>query len=174
MVDAIWTTREIVTAVVGTGVISAFASSALTWIGDIVRFNSRSKRDKTYLCMRVTSALEAYAIRCAEIIEAADAHYGQTKSPLIISLPEPPVYPHDIEWNSIDSKIAYRLMSFLNEYEARAADARHVSHFEGNPFDVQEAARSTGKKAYELANVLRGVASLSPPDLGRVLTPLFK
>lgn len=172
--ESIWNTREVVTAVVSTGVISALASSVLTWVGDLVRSRSRSKRYRTYLCIRVTSTLEAYAISCAEVIEAAEAYYGQTEIPLVVSLPEPPLYPNDIEWNSIDPKIAYRLMSFLNEHEARSADVRYANQFEGNPFDGEEAARSTGKKAYELANVLRGIADLAPPDLGRVLTPLFR
>lgn len=172
--EALWTTKEIVTLVVGTGVLSALASSALTWVGDLVRSVSRSKRDRTYLCMRIASRLDAYAINCAELIDTSEAHYGQTIIPLVLSLPQPPAYPDDVEWRSLDSKIAYRLMSFVNDYEARAVDARYADRYEGNPFDGEEAARSTGKKAYELANVLRDVANLPAPDLDRVLSPLFK
>jgi hypothetical protein len=124
--------------------------------------------------MRVASVLESYAIQCAEAVEAAEAHYGQTKTPLTVSLPDPPSYPADVDWHVLDPKVAYSMMSFLNECEAQAAQARHANSFEANPFEAEEASRRTGKKAHELANVLRGIAELHPPDLGTVLQPLFK
>ena len=172
--EALWTTKEIITLVVGTGAISAVASSILSWVGDLVRSVSRSKRDRTYLCMRIASILDAYAIKCAELIDASEAHYGQTRIPPNLNLPEPPAYPEDVEWRSLNQETAYQLMSFLNEYEARAAGARYAEQFEGNPFDFEDAARSTGKKAYELANVLRSVANLTVPDLDRALSSLLK
>ncbi|THV16911.1 hypothetical protein [Rhizobium rhizophilum] len=64
-------------------------------------------------------------------------------------------------------------MNFLNECEALAAQARYAQHFENNPFDIEDAARSAGKKAYELANVVRKVANLSPSDLSRGLNGLI-
>ena len=153
--------------------ISAFASSLLTWIGDLTRTYTRSKREKAYLCIRVAVTLDAYALSCAEALKAAAAHYAQTKYPLGITLPEPLAYPADINWESIDPKLAYRLMSFLNECEALAAQARYAQHFENNPFDIEDAARSAGKKAYELANVVRRAANLSPSDLTRGLDGLI-
>ncbi|NTI03176.1 hypothetical protein G6K88_14220 [Agrobacterium rhizogenes] len=171
---SIWTTREIMTVVISTGIFSALASSALSWIGDLVRSRYRRKDGRTYLCMRIAATLEAYAINCAESLEAAEAHYGQTKIPAILSLPDPPVYPEDVDWHSLEPDIAYRVMSFLNEREAQAAAARYVEHFEGNPFGSEEAVKTTGKRAHELANVLRSIADLQPPDFGRMLQPLFK
>ncbi|MGO4569044.1 hypothetical protein AB4Z52_29355 [Rhizobium sp. 2YAF20] len=168
--ETIWTTKEIILTVLGTGIVSGSASFVL----DFFRSRSGRKRSRTYLCMRITAALEAYAINCAESLEAAEAHYGQTKIPVILSLPDPPVYPEDVDWHSVEPDIAYRIMSFLNEREAQAAAARYVEHFEGNPFGSEEAVKSTGKKAYELANVLRSLANLQPPDFGRMLQPLFK
>lgn len=168
--EAIWTTKEIIAAVISTGAVSG----SLSFIIDIFRSRSSRKRSRIYLCMRIATALEAYAINCAELLEAADAHYGQTQTPLIISLPAPPVYAEDVDWHSVDPKIAYRVMSFLNECEAQAADARFVNHFEGNPFGAEDAVKATGKNAYELANLLRSIADLQPPDFGNVLQPLFK
>lgn len=168
--ESIWTTKEIVLAILGTGVVSGCATIAV----DYIRSRSSRKRNRTYLCIRIATALESYAVNCAELLEAAAAHYGQTKTPLIISLPDPPVYPEDVDWHSVDPKIAYRVMSFLNEREAQAADARYVNHFEGNPFGTADAVQATGKRAYELANVMRGIARLQPPDFGKVLQPLFR
>jgi hypothetical protein len=167
---SIWTTKEIIGTVLGTGIVSGLTTLAV----DYFRGRSGRKRNRTYLCIRIATALEAYAINCAELLEAADAHYGQTQTPLIISLPDPPSYPEDVDWHSVDPTIAYRIMSFLNEREAQAAEARFVNHFEGNPFGAEDAVKATGKKAHELANVLRGIAGLQPPDFGMTLKPLFK
>ncbi len=171
---SIWTTKEIVRAVIGTGVITAVLSPALTWLADFVRSHTRRKHAKTYLCMRVASILESYAIECAELVDASIAHYGQSQIPVTFSLPDPPVYPEDVDWHSLDARTAYRAMSFLNECEAQAASARYANDFQGNPFEAQEAAKRIGKKAHELANVLRGKADLQPPDLGHTLQSLFK
>jgi hypothetical protein len=168
--EAIWTTKEIILTVLGTGIVSGSASFVL----DLLRSRSGRKRSRTYLCMRIAATLEAYAINCAESLEAAEAHYGQTKIPVILSLPDSPIYPEDVDWHSVEPDIAYRIMSFLNEREAQAAGARYAEHFEGNPFGGEEAVKSTGKKAYELANVLRSIAALQPPDFGQMLQPLFK
>ncbi|OCP08014.1 hypothetical protein BC374_17555 [Ensifer sp. LC13] len=65
-------------------------------------------------------------------------------------------------------------MTFLTECEAQAVNSRYAIHFEGNPFGGEEAVKVTGKKAHELANVLRGIAGLQPPDFGTMLQPLFK
>ena len=171
---SIWTTKEIVRAVIGTGVITAVLSPALTWLADFVRSHTRRKHAKTYLCMRVASILESYAIECAELVDASVAHYGQTQIPTTFSLPDPPAYPQDVDWHSLDADTAYRAMSFLNECEAQAASARYANHFEGNPFEAEEAAKRTGKKAHESANVFREKADLQPPDLGHMLQSLFK
>lgn len=168
--ETIWTTKEIILTVMGTGVVSGSAAFVL----DIFRSRSGRKSRQTYLCMRIAAALEAYAINCAESLEAAEAHYGQTRMPVIHSLPDAPVYPEDVDWHSVEPDIAYRIMSFLNEREAQASAARYAEHFEGNPFGSEEAVKSTGKKAYELANVLRSKAALQPPDFGQILQPLFK
>lgn len=167
---AIWTTKEIIATVLGTGILSGLTSVAV----DYLRGRSSQKRNRTYLCMRIAAALESYAISCAELLDASDAIYGQTQVPANMELPDPPVYPVDIDWHSVDPKIAYRVMTFLNECEAQASDARYVKNYEGNPFGVNDAAKATGKKAYELANTLRGIAGLQPPDFGHVIQSLFK
>ncbi|PSS62177.1 hypothetical protein C6558_23705 [Ensifer sp. NM-2] len=167
--EAIWTTKEIVATVLGTGVLSGLTSVVVEFFRGLFR----RKRSRTYLCMRIATALESYAISCAELLEAADAHYGQTQTPLIISLPDAPVYPDDLDWHAINPEIAYLVMSFLNEREAQAASARHADHFEGDLFGGHEAVKTTGKRAYELATVLRGIANLQAPDFDNVLKPLF-
>lgn len=167
---SIWTTREIIGLVVSTGILSGLTSVAV----DYFRGRSRRKRERTYLCIRIAAALESYAISCAEILDVSEAHYGQTKVPLQVTPPDPPIYPDDVNWHSVDPKDAYRVMTFLNECEAQAANARYATHFEGNPFGGEDAVKTTGKRAYELANVLRSIAGLQPPDFGNVLQPLFK
>ncbi|MEZ2129752.1 MULTISPECIES: hypothetical protein [unclassified Sinorhizobium] len=106
---SIWTTKEIILAVLGTGIVSGSAS----FIVDYFRGQSSRKRDRIYLCIRIATALEAYAIKCAELLDASEAHYEQTKTPLGIMLPEAPVYPADVDWHSIDPKIVYRVMTFF-------------------------------------------------------------
>lgn len=168
--EAIWTTKEIILAILGTGIVSGFASFVI----DYFRARSGRGRKKMYMCMRVAVALEEYAIRCAELVDATEAHFAQTNSPLSTNVPDPPVYPEDIDWQSIDPGTAYKAMSFLNECQAQAVDARYVYHFEGNPFGIAEATKNSGRKAYELANVLRRTASLPSPEFVAVLQPLFK
>lgn len=167
---SIWTTKEIVGLVLGTGIISGLTSL----IVDYFRGLSSRKRNRTYFCIRIASALEAYAITCAEVIDASEAHYGQTQIPAQMVFPDLPAYPEDIDWHSIDPKTASQIMTFLNECEAQAAMARYSTNFEGNPFSVDEAAKTTGKKAYELAQTLRKLAKLQPPEFGHALDTLLK
>jgi len=167
---SIWTTKEIIGLVLGTGIVSGLTS----FIVDFVRGLSSRNRHRTYLCIRIATALEAYAITCAELLDASEAYYGQRQIPARMTFPDLPVYPDDVDWHSIDPITASRVMTFLNECEAQAAIARYATHFEGNPFSVDDAAKTTGKKAYELAQSLRGLAKLQPPDFGYALNSLFK
>ena len=167
---SIWTTKEIVGLVLGTGIISGLTSL----IVDYFRGLSSRKRNRTYFCIRIATALEAYAITCAEVIDASEAYYGQTQTPARMTFPELPVYPDDVDWHSIDPKTASNVMTFLSECEAHASMARYATNFEGNPFSVDDAAKTTGKKAYELAQALRGLAKLQSPNFGYALESLFK
>ncbi len=169
-VASIWTTKEIIGSIIATGVVSASASSVI----DFFRARSARRRDKVYLCMRIAAVLEAYAVNCAAFLQGTSALYEETKSPSPGWMPDAPVYPDDVDWKSIEPGTAYKVISFLNECLVHGQDATFSDHFENNPFKVEDAAKKTGTRAYELANVLRAIAGLHPPDLGRALDPLFK
>lgn len=66
-VDSIWTSKDIVTAVVATGLVTAAAS----WCVDLIKTWWSKRNIARYLAMRCATELERYAVDCWHVI-----HYG--------------------------------------------------------------------------------------------------
>ena len=97
--------------VVSESVFSAILGSALT--GFVAWFLVRRKRqrDARYLASRITHQLDEYVMRCVNV--AIDYGPSEPDEGIVFdkSPPEPPVYPNDVDWTSIDRKLMHQVLA---------------------------------------------------------------
>ncbi len=146
-----WDTKEIVGAIIATGLLSAFARELFDWL----RSRRTKKQETRYIAMRAAIALEEFAEACASLcneMEASQQVYGDVKAS---SLPPAPIYPDDVNWRLIDNEMADELLSFLNGISTKQREANYGANFESNPWELHTAAEGLGGIAWRLAKKLR-------------------
>ena len=172
---AVWTTKDIVATIVATGVISALVTSLLTWAADAFISSRKSRLERSYLTTRIAVALETYASRCSFLVARINGGYQMYRDVPNQGLPQPPEYPTEADWRTIDPELSYKVLTFLTEIEREKSDADYARHFENNPFHVESAAKTSGQGALELASELRKSIGLTPdPEHEKALRTLFQ
>lgn len=149
--ESIWTTKEIILAVVATGIVSAMAS----WVVDLVKSKYARWKAAGYAAMRTAVALERYAVDCWDIFSMAQGEYDRHRDISPQPLPGPPSYPGDIDWKSLDPSIADEILSFANGSRVAQTQVEYARMWEDNPFDFQDAAKDRGWRALTLAGRIR-------------------
>lgn len=149
--DSIWTSKDILGAIVATGLISAAAS----WVVDLIRSAYARRKAARYGAMRCAVALENFAADCWHITNMAEGHFSVAEDAYSDDLPSAPILPEDIDWKSLDSTLSDRILSFVTSIKLASSEAAYSRAFEGNPFDFDGSAKSLGLQAVELANTLR-------------------
>ena len=109
------------------GLAGVVVGAFLAWARESWSERVARKRRARYLAMRVLCVLDEYVIRCTEVaIDSGQRNedgYLQTR----IALPPPPSYPPDVDWNSIDHELMYRLLSLPSRAEAASRIVAAVS-----------------------------------------------
>ena len=163
--DSIWTTKEIVFAVIATGIVSAVAS----WVVDLIKSKYARHKAALYAAMRSAVALERYAVDCWDIFSMAEGEYDRHRDVSPQPLPDAPSYPDDVDWKSLDPSVADEILSFANGSRIAQSQAEYARMWENNPFDFQDAAKNRGWRALTLAGKVRHRYHLGPSrDLDRL------
>ena len=120
------------------GLAGVFVGAFLAWARESWSERIARKRRARYLAMRVLCILDEYVVRCTEVAmdtgQRNEDGYLQTR----IARPSVPSYPPDIDWNSIDHELMYRLLSFPSRADAANRIVEAVSE-DAFPPDYDEA-----------------------------------
>lgn len=157
MDPSIWTSKDIITAVIATGL----ASVAFREIIELAKVSWRRQSEVRYLCVSAAVALEAFALECEELKEMVDAAYHQHGAVGSIGVPAPPKLPPDCNWRLIDITLMNELLSFENMVRKAQIDANFAAYFEGNTWSHASEVAALMQKAKALASQLRTNVGLS-------------
>ncbi|QGX80690.1 hypothetical protein EB234_30760 [Mesorhizobium japonicum R7A] len=157
-VEAVWTSKEIILAIIATGLISALAG----WVADFVKERWSEKRSARYAAMRCAIAFESYAADCWNNANMSEGHFHMAEEAYSESLPPAPVIPEDIDWRSVDPILADAVLSFMTSSKIAESEAAYARVYEGNPFDFDDATRMLGRRALEISSKLRSRYGMRP------------
>ncbi|WP_125460936.1 hypothetical protein [Rhizobium sp. CIAT894] len=157
MNPVIWTSKDIIAAIIATGIVAA----ALREIIELAKVRWRKRSEAQYLCVSAAVALDAFALEYRELTEMMQAHYHQRGAVGSISVPSPPKLPPDCNWRLIDITLMNELLSFENMVRKAQIDADLAAHFEGNTWSHTSEVLALMEKAKALASQLRTNLGLS-------------
>lgn len=123
------------------GIIGVILGSGISWFQSYwVNKNERNKNAR-YLAIRVVCILDKYLEDCTEVVKDNGLSYGQRSAEghLVpqVQVPNPPVYPEDADWKSIDHELMYRILSFPAEIESGNRMIKSTSEIASAP-DFEE------------------------------------
>ncbi len=108
--NALVQTLPLVGVLVGVGI---------TWVRDALSQRTTRRRNAHYLALRVVCLLDRYIEDCAKVADDDGSSPNQQNekgdSHPMTDLPAAPAFPADVDWKSIDQRVAYRLVSMDNE-----------------------------------------------------------
>lgn len=149
------------------GTIGVIVGSLIPWFRETWSEWRERQRHARYLAIRVVCVLDQYADRCVEVVSDDGLSYGQRdpdgRLRPQVQRPDPPKFPIDVDWRSIDHELMYGLLSLPNEaVEANRSIDWIASELAGPP-DYDEAFEARqfeyavlGIRAIELAGSLQG------------------
>ena len=157
---SIWTSKDIITAIVATGLLSAVAS----WLVDLAKSWWSNRKAARYGAMRCAAELERYAVDCWHEFIMGQGEFQQHKNISGGSLPAAPAFPNDIDWKALEPELANDVLSFSNITKVSESLANYSHVWEQNPFDYHAANKERGLEALKLAGRLRNVYDLQSPS----------
>ena len=113
--EAVWTSKDIILAIIATGLVSALAG----WAADFVKERWSEKRSARYAAMRCAVAFEHYAADCWNNANMSEGHYSMIQEAYSKSLPPAPAIPEDIDWRPVDPILADAVLSFMTSSGSR-------------------------------------------------------
>lgn len=152
--------------------ISAGTSFVVLLMGQIlwplVRDWHIKKGEGKYLAVRVVCVLDKFVEDCASTAIDSGQEDENGYSIARVNAPNPPAYPNDVNWKSIDDTLMYQLLSLPASTE-RAANYVQGSKENASPPDYSEyfearteSYATVGLQAYELSRMLRKEYKLPP------------
>ncbi|NNN18759.1 MAG: hypothetical protein HKL84_02770 [Acidimicrobiaceae bacterium] len=157
-----------------TSLISAGTSFVVLLLGQILWPMINDRRTKqaeaTYLAIRVVCVLDKFVEDCASAAIDDGEKDENGESVARVTAPEPPVYPTDVNWKSINNTLMYKLLSLPASTE-RAANYVQGSSENAFPPDFSEwfearteSYANLGLQAHELSKELRKEYKLPPVE----------
>jgi hypothetical protein len=155
-----------------TSLISAGTSFVVLLLGQIlwplIKDWRTKKSEGKYLAVRVVCVLDKFVEDCASTaIDSGEENENGT-SIARVNAPDPPTYPNDVNWKSIDDTLMYKLLSLPASTERAANYVQgstenaslpdHSEYFEARA----ESYASVGLQAYELSRMIRKEYKLPP------------
>jgi len=103
---------QLTPALIGVG--GVIIGAILVWAREWISSQQTQKKHARYLAVRVVCILHIYGDQCAKVAQddghIIDHQSGEYVAPQA-KMPPNPVFPGDIDWKSIDHKLAYRILS---------------------------------------------------------------
>lgn len=159
------------------GLAGVIIGASLPWVKDWWMERGQRDRKARYLAIRVVCVLDAYVEKCFSVICDDGLSQGQRNAKGClepqVALPEAPAYPDDLDWQSINYDLMYRILSLPSA--AQAADRQIAYAWEySDPPDYDEAFEErqylyacVGVSAVEITEKLRKTYAIAKPAYGQ-------
>jgi hypothetical protein len=145
--------------------ISAGTSFVVLLLGQIlwpmIKDWRSTKSDGTYLAIRVVCVLDKFVEDCASTAIDSGEENEKGESIARVTAPDPPTYPIDVNWKSINNKLMYKLLSLPASTERAAnyvqnAAEDSIGPSNGEWFEARtESYANLGLQAHALSRELR-------------------
>ncbi|WP_085339602.1 hypothetical protein [Aquidulcibacter paucihalophilus] len=160
------------------GLIGVILGSLLTASKDVVTFLLQRREVGRVHAVGIITVLDAYADQCSSIVSDDGTAYGRPAGMTAEgeeypdpqeALPEPPIYPDDVDWRSIKFDLMYRALALQNTARDTNSYIQSCSEHASPPgYDELFAARQEGYarlglEAVQLASALREQHRLPAP-----------
>lgn len=105
------------------GFLGVLVGSFIPWIKEAWGEKRLRGQHAVYLAAQAVCVLDEYVQKCVDVVgdngtvlgrPAERDENGQEYYVPQVMLPEPPAYPDDVDWKSIDSSLMYRLLALPN------------------------------------------------------------
>ena len=107
-------------------IVGVLIGGVLGWAGEYIRYRYTTRQRATYAAIRSVIALDRYVSKCALSLTESDPDYPDDQDPDDNwNLPEKVVIPEDVDWSSLSSDLAYRILVIPQ----RDAEAREGVNF---------------------------------------------
>lgn len=124
------------------GFIGVIVGSILSWAQAWYYSKREHQKNAQYLAIRVVIALRQYLYKCWLVSVDDGLNQGQRDQEGCLvpqaTDPGPIVYPEDIDWKSIDPKLAYRLLSLQPSAESADRAISAAVEFTDGPPDYKD------------------------------------
>lgn len=128
------------------GLVGVLVGSVITLAKDSIGAFIEKRSNTRYASIRIICILEEYAQKCVDVVSDDGTSYGRPAGRTSsgeeyydpqVELPNPPIYPDDINWKNFSKKLLYRILMVPNI--ARETD-RYISNSAENsgPPDYEE------------------------------------
>lgn len=101
------------------GLLGVVIGSTLSWLQIYWTRKRDENKNANYLAIRVVCILDKFLEDCANVVNDDGLCYGQRdKNGCLVpqvKAPEPPIFPEDVDWKSIDSGFMYEILSFPSD-----------------------------------------------------------
>lgn len=106
------------------GFLGVILGTLIPWIRESLRERELRKKHGEYLAIKVVCILDEYVQKCCQVVgddgtskgqAARRDENGQDLYIPQIPLPDPPIYPNDVDWKSISGGMMYRLLALKSE-----------------------------------------------------------
>lgn len=124
------------------GLVGVIVGASIAWAQTWWAHKQEQKKSANYLAIRVVNTLRQYLYKCWLVAEDDGLSQGQRDSDGCLvpqaTDPGPIKYPDDIDWKSIDSKLAYQLLSLPQKAEFAERAIAAAIEFSSGPPDYEE------------------------------------
>lgn len=133
--------QTIISATSGAGVGGLFTVGYHFWI-----LKNQKRQDAYYATIRIVCVLDSYVDACAKVVNDDGTYHGQPAGKdgvyeAQVCIPDKPVFSADINWKSLDAKLAYRILNLSSTIERInsyiAAQAEEAFSFDGSELSAR-------------------------------------
>ncbi|MBX3536556.1 MAG: hypothetical protein KF735_02865 [Chelatococcus sp.] len=152
MGDWNWTT--FLTFIAGAGILSGIINFGLITIRDYWS-KRQSTLESAYLsASRLACILEAFTLRCGQVIAEAEADNIQGREPTPL-IPSFPVYPSDLDWKALGPDLTEQALALANFHLAVLNEADYAQVYEADSMVMADMCSVLGAEAWKLARDVR-------------------
>jgi hypothetical protein len=162
----IWGTQALNWAqtIVGAGLGTALVQPLIT----LYRDRRKKKSQASYTAVRLAVILEEFVVKCIFRAWHDQADLAEGAHKLSCDLPALASYPQDLNWKSLDSRLAGQALAFPNEIASASMSCQFQGLREGNSVASLTETIIAGVSAWMLAQALRKKYSLDKVTIRHV------
>ncbi len=119
------------------GLIGVVVGSFLSTAKDLLLDWRNQSRVRTYAAIRIVCLLDVFIERCLNVAQDEgdwqEPSHGQPERVFLAKTTDPPTFPPDIDWKSLDPALAYKILRFPSEVDDANRSIAFTFDMDGPP-----------------------------------------